>query len=198
MAPSPPWSASHPTHKIGIPLRHQALGSLYLLHRDVSDAAQFDYVAGAWVPIARTPVRDVQCNGESAVFVKTKFTRGQHGVLRSSRKGCLRSSWRIMGKEVQLVNLHLYADVSNVVSAVSNPSEDALTRRAALEDVIRIALPPTANGGAGPARPSKRTKSGAAGGPAAAPNPTFFFGDFNFRLAYADLAKVSGGLPSLF
>lgn len=175
----------------------QALGSVYLLHRDLADVDRYDYDDRAWSPLSGAPGSAVQCNGTSPHVRKTKFVLGQFGVMRSSRKGGLRTGWRINGRPLQMVNVHLFADVSNIDAAAQTPSKDALIRRAALEFLIDGVSDPAheSDDSGGPAveestdgRPGKRSRKGPAR--AQLPEAAFFFGDFNFRLANSELAQV--------
>eukprot|EP00035_Acanthoeca_spectabilis_P006937 m.130715 g.130715 ORF g.130715 m.130715 type:complete len:406 (+) comp13726_c0_seq5:111-1328(+) len=184
----------------------QALGSVYLLHRDLADVDRYDYDDRAWSPLSGAPGSAVQCNGTSPHVRKTKFVLGQFGVMRSSRKGGLRTGWRINGRPLQMVNVHLFADVSNIDAAAQTPSKDALIRRAALEFLIDGVSDPAheSDDSGGPAveestdgRPGKRSRKGPAR--AQLPEAAFFFGDFNFRLANSELAQhISSGSRGKF
>jgi hypothetical protein len=171
---------------------------VYLLHSDLKDVEQFDYDVGQWTAVSGEPGSAVQCDGQSALYRKTKFVMGQFGVMRNSRKGALRAGWRLGGREVQMANIHLFADVSNIEAASKTPSNDALVRRAALEyllddtgDVADHKADGAKQAGsrvAAPDRPSKRLRLGQGAQPP--PQATFYFGDFNFRLAAEKLTQV--------
>ncbi len=100
---------------------------------------------------------------EKHKFPLPLFTDG-----RWSRKGFLRSRWRLRGTAVDLVNVHLFHDASNLVSVEAAPSVYCSHRHMALGHL----LDHLAEDAAGHSR-----------------LPFFVFGDFNYRLEGKDVLK---------
>ena len=92
-----------------------------------------------------------------AVVEKHKFPLAYFPDNRWSRKGYLRTRWTLAGTPLDLVNIHLFHDASNLVSLEAVPSVYSRHRRRALAYVL------------------DRLNNGDR-------LPYFVFGDFNFRL----------------
>eukprot|EP00051_Salpingoeca_urceolata_P032603 m.16488 g.16488 ORF g.16488 m.16488 type:complete len:414 (-) comp5264_c0_seq1:273-1514(-) len=172
---------------------HTALGSSYFVHSGIADRAKPWNVADErFVTLAKKQRGGPEC------FEKTKFTIGQYGVNRASRKGCLVARWKLGTRDVVFTNVHLFHDASNVAAAQQSPSPYALCRREALETVLERSLHWSQAAGSEPngvlpdkhrgkrARTQESRLARQAGAQAA-----FLFGDFNFRL---DLAEALGHL----
>eukprot|EP00164_Ancoracysta_twista_P001683 GFYU01002207.1.p1 GENE.GFYU01002207.1~~GFYU01002207.1.p1 ORF type:complete len:381 (-),score=71.94 GFYU01002207.1:318-1460(-) len=85
--------------------------------------------------------------------------------LTKARKGFLRTRWEIGGKEMDMFNIHLFHDENNVIASEESPTRFATKRADALQETI------TACG-------------------VSSAFPTFFYGDFNFRLELSRLAPA--------
>uniref|UniRef100_A0A8C6VY89 inositol-polyphosphate 5-phosphatase n=1 Tax=Nothobranchius furzeri TaxID=105023 RepID=A0A8C6VY89_NOTFU len=120
----------------------QALGSMYFIHKTLKNIYQYDF------------------NGKNTAHHFLVI----HSYLSSlqfkwSRKGFMRTRWLIHNQGVDLVNIHLFHDASNLIACNSSPSVYSGNRKNALRYVInRIS-------------DSRFTAL-----------PFFLFGDFNFRL----------------
>ncbi len=105
---------------------------------------------------------------------KHKFPLPLFPEGRWSRKGFLRSRWRLRETQVDLVNVHLFHDASNLVSMEAAPSVYCNFRRRALRHVLDHLEEDAGGHGR---------------------RPFFVFGDFNFRLEGKDVLKrLSRGL----
>ncbi len=105
---------------------------------------------------------------------KRKFPLHLFPDGRYSRKGFLRTRWRLRRTQVDLVNVHLFHDASNLVSFEAAPSIYCDYRRRALRHVLDHLEADSDGHGR---------------------KPFFIFGDFNFRLeGKAVLKKLTRGL----
>ena len=113
------------------------------------------------------------CGGGARLAEKCKFPLSYFPERRWSRKGYLRTRWRLRGTPLDLINVHLFHDASNLVSVESAPSVYCVLRRRALTWILdRIQ---------GEDAEHERA-------------PFFIFGDFNFRLDGSGvLRKLTGG-----
>ncbi|XP_060527835.1 inositol polyphosphate-5-phosphatase A isoform X2 [Cylas formicarius] len=93
------------------------------------------------------------------IFVDEEFDVPQNFTGKWSRKGFMRTRWSLDGTSVDLVNLHLFHDASNLVAMETRPSAYARNRERALRYVVE----------------RFRSDSYEA-------TPCFLFGDFNFRV----------------
>ncbi len=103
---------------------------------------------------------------------KRKFPLSYFPERRWSRKGYLRTRWRIRGTTFDLVNIHLFHDANNLVSVEAAPSVYSVYRRRALQFTLDCLQ------GEGATHP---------------PQPFFIFGDFNFRLEGRDVVRKLAG-----
>ena len=108
-----------------------------------------------------TLIGDLDSPSEVRLAESCKFPLSYFPERRWSRKGYLRTRWRLRGTPLDLINVHLFHDASNLVSVESAPSVYCVLRRRALTWI----LDRVQGEGAEHARA-----------------PFFIFGDFNFRL----------------
>jgi len=184
---------------------YTALGSIYFVHRDIDRVQRYNYVTDEYVSEAGPAVAtDVETENLCPFHNKTKFFTGQFGRKRASRKGYLQTGWKLGYYEFQLVNVHLFADDSNIEAARKSPSQFSRWREAAMRFTLdRTFLgPPAADCNDGTPAPKKGKGKG---GKSKEPESTdrkmtsFYFGDFNFRLALNDLVgHVTNGARARF
>eukprot|EP00064_Thunnus_orientalis_P007568 superscaffoldBa00000849_g7590 len=129
-----------------------ALGSIYFIHKTLKNICQYDF-----------NVKDFK-----AVSGKNKYVGSLNGVttFKWSRKGFMRTRWIIHNQGLDLVNVHLFHDASNLIACNSSPSIYSANRKNALRYVIN--------------RISDNRYT---------PLPFFLFGDFNFRLDTLSLVQ---------
>ncbi|XP_021967647.1 inositol polyphosphate-5-phosphatase A isoform X2 [Folsomia candida] len=146
-------------------LEHQftALSNVYFVHERVHPhaVAIWDFQAKCFQDVQSHPPK-IYTGGElDHVYKKEKekFPQNFYPNCKWSRKGFLRTRWRISGKIVDFVNIHLFHDSDNVVAASTFPSEFAESRQRTLNYTLnRLQNNPREI------------------------FPLFIFGDFNFRL----------------
>ncbi|XP_029016678.1 inositol polyphosphate-5-phosphatase A [Betta splendens] len=142
-----------------------ALGSMYFIHKTLKDVSQYDFNAKDFRPVSG---RDVYVGSMSGVATveKEKFPKDFWPDFKWSRKGFMRTRWIIRNQGLDLVNVHLFHDASNLIACESSPSIYSANRRNALRYVIdRMS------------------------GSSCVPLPLFLFGDFNFRLDTLSLVE---------
>lgn len=185
---------------------YTALGSIYFVHSSVTAVERYNHDSDEFTDAGPAVPSEVEYEGSSPYHSKTKFYTGQFGRKRASRKGYLHTRWRVSGCEFQLVNIHLFADDSNLDAAKRTPSRFALWRHAALRFTLdrtgsrsatRCDVPP----------PMKRSRSVTSSDGtnskrndnSSTTSNTFFFGDFNFRLSLSDmLLHICNGARARF
>ncbi|KAJ3603981.1 hypothetical protein NHX12_028722 [Muraenolepis orangiensis] len=113
--------------------RFTALGSMYFIHSTLKDVYQYDFTE--------------------------KFPKNFWPDFKWSRKGFMRTRWNIHNQGLDLVNVHLFHDASNLIACTASPSVYSQNRRKALGYVMDRMLVTLDS-----------------------PLPFFLFGDFNFRL----------------
>ncbi|XP_030057915.1 inositol polyphosphate-5-phosphatase A [Microcaecilia unicolor] len=135
-----------------------ALGSLYFVHRSLDDVWEYDFQEKEF-----QVVYGIQVYGGSLEKVSTlekeKFAPDFWPDFKWTRKGYMRSRWRIQNCAFDLVNIHLFHDASNLVACNSSPSVYAENRKKSLNYVLERLN-------------DQRFQL----------LPFFIFGDFNFRL----------------
>ncbi|KAF2361895.1 Endonuclease/exonuclease/phosphatase, partial [Trinorchestia longiramus] len=135
-----------------------ALGSLYFILDSVEDIQTWNFQEGCYVDVVgRTQYTDDLSDAHT--IEKVKFPKEFFPECKWSRKGFMRTRWRIYGTELDLINIHLFHDASNFLAMKECPSVYTLNRRRALNHAL------------------DRFQNDSL------PNvPFFIFGDFNFRL----------------
>ncbi|XP_043243247.1 inositol polyphosphate-5-phosphatase A-like [Amphibalanus amphitrite] len=135
-----------------------ALGNLYLISRRLQQADLWDWAAERYRPVEGHEVHtgDLAAISEAD---KDKFPQEYFPNCKWSRKGYLRTRWRIRGTEIDLVNIHLFHDACNMIAIETSPSPYSENRRRALQHTLdRFHADRHSN------------------------VPFFIFGDFNFRV----------------
>ncbi|XP_042200488.1 inositol polyphosphate-5-phosphatase A isoform X2 [Callorhinchus milii] len=135
-----------------------ALGSIYLLHESIHRIRQFDFKAQKYEEVCGKEVHvdDLETN---SMIEKERFPQSFWPDFKWSRKGYIRSRWNINDCVLDLVNIHLFHDASNLAAWTTSPSIFSGNRHKALGYILsRIT----------DARYEKV--------------PFFIFGDFNVRL----------------
>lgn len=139
---------------------------------------------------------DCPSNENIELVEKIKFPQELFPECRWSRKGFMRTRWLLNEcQPIDLVNIHLFHDASNIIAMKSTPSPYAQNRQRALEFTLDIISKPLPRGGRVKSHPTS-----------AATNPTvneednivplFIFGDFNFRLdTNRVIQRITDGVP---
>ncbi|XP_069070179.1 inositol polyphosphate-5-phosphatase A-like isoform X1 [Pleurodeles waltl] len=143
-----------------------ALGSLYFLHRSLGDTFEFDFREKKFLQVTdqKTHIGSLDT---CPTVEKEKFEQNFWPEFSWTRKGYMRSRWRIQGWDFDLVNIHLFHDASNLVACDASPSVYTGNRKKALEHVIQRVTDDRF------------------------PHvPFFLFGDFNFRLDTRSLIQT--------
>ncbi|XP_026200014.1 inositol polyphosphate-5-phosphatase L [Anabas testudineus] len=135
-----------------------ALGSMYFIHKKLKNVSQYDFNVKDFREVSRQNVNVGSLNGVTTVETE-KFPKGFWPDFKWSRKGFMRTRWIIHNQGLDLVNVHLFHDASNLIACEASPSIYSANRQNALRYVIN--------------RISDSRY---------APLPFFLFGDFNFRL----------------
>lgn len=156
-------------------LRSQALGNLYFVDESLASETRpngaggcriWNFLTHEWEPVAG---KSVHSGNIEAVATKEKAKFPQHFFpeCKWSRKGFLRTRWQLAGTVLDLVNIHLFHDASNLAAAEQFPSVYCASRRRALVHTMERLHTDRSNGVA----------------------PYFVFGDFNFRCDTAGVVE---------
>ncbi|XP_017139664.1 inositol polyphosphate-5-phosphatase A isoform X1 [Drosophila miranda] len=137
-----------------------ALGNLYFAHIDIVSLKIWNFLTHNWEEQIQKD-KHIYCGNIETIATKekSKFPQNYFPECKWSRKGFMRTRWEINGTVIDLVNIHLFHDASNLVACESFPSVYCKTRRRALVHTIE--------------RFHSDEKNGSV--------PYFLFGDFNFR-----------------
>ncbi|XP_070690464.1 inositol polyphosphate-5-phosphatase A [Pempheris klunzingeri] len=142
-----------------------ALGSMYFIHKTLKNIYQYDFNVKDFKAVSGQN-RHVGSLDGVTTLEKEKFPKNFWPDFKWSRKGFTRTRWIIHNQGLDLVNVHLFHDASNLIACNSSPSVYSANRKNALRYVInRIS-------------DSRYT-----------PLPFFVFGDFNFRLDTLSLVQ---------
>ncbi|XP_056275495.1 inositol polyphosphate-5-phosphatase A isoform X2 [Pseudoliparis swirei] len=160
--------------------RFTALGSLYFIHKTLKNIYQYDFNVKDFKAVSGQNKHVGSLDGVTTVE-KEKFPKNFWPDFKWSRKGFMRTRWIIHNhchipphmvsvclsfRGLDLVNVHLFHDASNLVACNSSPSVYSANRENALRYVVnRIS-------------DSRYT-----------PLPFILFGDFNFRLDTLSLVQ---------
>lgn len=175
-----------------------ALGSLYLVHDSVDNVklynfktAQYEFIEGRSVFAANSTNSNSNNNNKtmttSSVVAehveKVKFPQELFPECRWSRKGFMRTRWLFNDSQpLDLVNIHLFHDASNLIAMETTPSPYAQNRQRALEFALkRISVPLKGTWGQASQR-KEQTIENQVQQKQSDEVPLFIFGDFNFRL----------------
>ncbi|XP_030557498.1 inositol polyphosphate-5-phosphatase A isoform X3 [Drosophila novamexicana] len=145
-----------------------ALGNIYFGHKDICILRIWNFLTHDWEEKLDKGKRIYSGNIENVpTKEKAKFPQHFFPECKWSRKGFMRTRWEINGTAVDLVNIHLFHDASNLAACEDFPSVYCKTRRRALIHTIE--------------RFHLDEKNGSV--------PFFIFGDFNFRCDTAGVVK---------
>ncbi|XP_030081603.1 inositol polyphosphate-5-phosphatase A isoform X2 [Drosophila hydei] len=146
-----------------------ALGNIYFGHKDISTLRIWNFLYHCWDDNKLDNDTHIFCGNIETVPTKEKAKFPQHFFpeCKWSRKGFMRTRWEINGTAIDLVNIHLFHDASNLAACEDFPSVYCKTRRRALIHTIE--------------RFHLDDKNGSV--------PFFLFGDFNFRCDTAGVVK---------
>jgi len=141
-----------------------ALGTIVFVHRDwIEKVKQYRFESGGIfedLKVDEVLVEDQLIN--SVRVRKEKFAKDFWAAIRWGRKGFLHTRWEINGRSIDLINIHLFHDESNL-ELTQNPLLYSQNRKKALDYTI-----------------SSYNDWKQANHPE--PSSLFIFGDFNFRL----------------
>ncbi|KAM6954319.1 inositol polyphosphate-5-phosphatase A [Aplochiton taeniatus] len=142
-----------------------ALGSMYFIHKSLKNVYQYDFNLKDFKVVTGHNKYVGSLDGCTAME-KEKFPKNFWPDFKWSRKGYMRTRWIIHNQGLDLVNLHLFHDASNLIACNSSPSVYSANRQKALRYVL--------------SRISDNSCT---------PLPFFLFGDFNFRLDTLSLVQ---------
>ncbi|XP_016105800.1 type I inositol 1,4,5-trisphosphate 5-phosphatase-like isoform X4 [Sinocyclocheilus grahami] len=142
-----------------------ALGSMYFIHKSLKNIQQYDFNVKEFKAVSGHNKYMGSLEGVTTIE-KEKFPKNFWPDFKWSRKGYMRTRWLIHNQGLDLVNVHLFHDASNLIACNSSPSVYSANRKKALRYVIN--------------RISDSSYS---------PLPFFLFGDFNFRLDTRSLVQ---------
>lgn len=145
--------------------RFTALGSIYFIHKTLKNIFQYDFNVKDFKAVSGLNKYVGSLDGVTTVE-KEKFPKNFWPDFKWSRKGFMRTRWIIHNQGLDLVNVHLFHDASNLIACNSSPSIYSANRKNALRYVIN--------------RISDNIHT---------PLPFFVFGDFNFRLDTLSLVQ---------
>ncbi|XP_032434657.1 inositol polyphosphate-5-phosphatase A isoform X1 [Xiphophorus hellerii] len=135
-----------------------ALGSMYFIHKTLKNIYHYDFNVKDFKAVVGQTKYVGSLDGVATVE-KEKFPKNFWPDFKWSRKGYMRTRWLIHNQGLDLVNIHLFHDASNLIALNSSPSIYSANRKNALKYVVNRLLD------------SRYTAM-----------PFFLFGDFNFRL----------------
>lgn len=140
-----------------------ALGSMYFIHKSLKNIQQYDFNVKEFKAVSGHNKYVGSLEGVTTME-KEKFPKNFWPDFKWSRKGYMRTRWIIHNQGLDLVNVHLFHDASNLIACNASPSVYSANRKKALRYVIN--------------RISDNS-----------PLPFFLFGDFNFRLDTLSLVQ---------
>eukprot|EP01147_Barroeca_monosierra_P010289 gene10289-2435_t len=142
-----------------------ALGNIYLIRNEVS-AALWDFDQKKYCSVSMHQCFESSSKDSLGYFRRHRFPNHFYPQVEWTRKGYCQTRWQLNKHELELVNLHLFHDASNLVSAAEEPSIYAKNRKRAIDFVV--------------ASVSEHMNSEGIG---------FFFGDMNFRLSHSKVLE---------
>ncbi|XP_050930850.1 inositol polyphosphate-5-phosphatase A isoform X1 [Lates calcarifer] len=158
-----------------------ALGSMYFIHKTLKNIYQYDFNVKDFKAVSGQNKYVGSLDGVTTVE-KEKFPKNFWPDFKWSRKGFMRTRWIIHNQGLDLVNVHLFHDASNLTACESSPSIYSANRKNALRYVINRArlMETKTTSSCFPSRISDSCYT---------PLPFFLFGDFNFRLDTLSLVQ---------
>ncbi|XP_061624510.1 inositol polyphosphate-5-phosphatase A isoform X2 [Phyllopteryx taeniolatus] len=145
--------------------RFTALGSMYFIHKSLKNIRQYDFSVKDFKAVPGLDKFVGSLDGVTTME-KEKFPKNFWPDFKWSRKGFMRTRWIIHDRGLDLVNVHLFHDASNLIACKTSPSVYSANRKNALRHVIN--------------RISDNCHN---------TTPFFLFGDFNFRLDTLSLVQ---------
>ncbi|XP_004072539.1 type I inositol 1,4,5-trisphosphate 5-phosphatase [Oryzias latipes] len=142
-----------------------ALGNMYFIHKTLKNVYQYDFNVKDFKAVLGQN-KYVGCLDTVTTVEKEKFPKNFWPNFKWSRKGFMRTRWIIHNQGLDLVNIHLFHDASNLIACNASPSIYSANRKNALRYVIN--------------RLSDDRYTSL---------PFFLFGDFNFRLDTLSLVQ---------
>ncbi|KAF8354849.1 ipp-5 [Pristionchus pacificus] len=118
---------------------YTALGSIFFVHKHaLSLVEQFDFARKQFVPLPTANSVEIRADGldNESLAVKRKFPKHFWPAIKWGRKGYLHTRWIVDGKVLDLINVHLFHDESNLALIHENPSLYSSNRKRALDFVI--------------------------------------------------------------
>ncbi|XP_061527482.1 inositol polyphosphate-5-phosphatase A isoform X3 [Phycodurus eques] len=143
----------------------KALGSMYFIHKSLKNIRQYDFSVKDFKAVPGLDKFVGSLDGVTTME-KEKFPKNFWPDFKWSRKGFMRTRWIIHDRGLDLVNVHLFHDASNLIACKTSPSVYSANRKNALRHVIN--------------RISDNCHN---------TTPFFLFGDFNFRLDTLSLVQ---------
>ncbi|XP_067269341.1 inositol polyphosphate-5-phosphatase A [Pseudorasbora parva] len=140
-----------------------ALGSMYFIHKSLKNIQQYDFNVKEFKAVSGHNKYVGSLEGVTTME-KEKFPKNFWPDFKWSRKGYMRTRWIIHNQGLDLVNVHLFHDASNLIACNASPSVYSANRKKALRYVINRLADNS-------------------------PLPFFLFGDFNFRLDTLSLVQ---------
>ncbi|KAL4148770.1 hypothetical protein QTP88_002930 [Uroleucon formosanum] len=148
-----------------------ALGNFYFIHESIKEASLWDFNEQEFLPVTEKTIYSGNIEHVSTKE-KSKFPQEFFPECKWSRKGFLRTRWKLNGTVFDLINIHLFHDASNFTAMQSHSSVYSVMRQKALEYTLER---------------FRNYDFGFA--------PFFLFGDFNFRTdTKAVITKIVEGL----
>ncbi|XP_060841562.1 inositol polyphosphate-5-phosphatase A isoform X1 [Rhopalosiphum padi] len=148
-----------------------ALGNFYFIHEAIKEASIWDFNKQEFLSVTEKTIYSGNIEDVSTKE-KSKFPQDFFPECKWSRKGFLRTRWKLNGSVFDLINIHLFHDASNFTAMQSHSSVYSIMRQKALEYTLDR---------------FRNYEFGFA--------PFFLFGDFNFRTdTKAVIMKIVEGL----
>ncbi|KAK0397404.1 hypothetical protein QR680_002115 [Steinernema hermaphroditum] len=143
--------------------QYTALGSMFMVHKSALDVVeQYNYHTKKYQRLDNKLTIVRKNLADCPFLVKTKFPKHFWPAIKWGRKGFMHTRWKFDDVPIDLINVHLFHDESNLALIHENPSLYSNNRKRALNYVLDQ-LQTISNG--------ERHA-----------NAVFIFGDLNFRL----------------
>lgn len=158
-------------------LSFTSLGNIYLIHKNFSanDVEIYNFDENSFYKHITKQIYTGNLLGNEFIN-KERFEKGLCPQFVWSRKGFLHTKWRLRGNVINLVNIHLFHDQSNLTALSLSPSIYSVNRKNALKYTIQKIQEKCF---------IEDTHSS-----------SFYFGDFNFRLDLGALIEKYTSKPT--
>jgi len=115
--------------------QYTALGNFYFIHTKVNNVKIYNFKKKEYKLLKdqRFYFDDLQNLNE---IQKEKFPKDFFPECRWSRKGYIRTRWKLGNRVIELINIHLFHDENNLISSNQVPSSYSAYRKRALQFVI--------------------------------------------------------------